>query len=144
MVNGAFIFCTANILGCFCNVMAQFELVTVVDNITFLCSFHTRLGIKKGTTCQRTNYCETTNHGAYLLQLELLRSYDIHTVILQELLIHPRVIIFKKARERKSIDAFSKNTPWNCKQIYWCLEQPLWGASWGSVPMGKKMLRFNR
>ena len=36
--------------------------------------------MKQCTTCQRTNYHDTTDHSRYLLRLELLRSRDINAV----------------------------------------------------------------
>ena len=35
-------------------------------------------GVKQCTTCQRTNYHNTTNHSRYLSRLELLQSRDIN------------------------------------------------------------------
>ena len=68
--------------GCFCVVMTQCELKKhKFQNQTtlhiYLCSFQITHGGKQCTTCQSTNYHNTTIHNWYLLQLELLRSRDI-------------------------------------------------------------------
>ena len=67
VINSAFTFLTKNIFGCFHDVMAQFELVKHRTTL------HIHLyGVKPCTSCQRTNYHDTTNYiGYYPLQIEL-------------------------------------------------------------------------
>ena len=81
MINCAFTFRTTNILGYFCGVRVEFELVkhNFPNQTTLhvdLCDFQIPYGVKKCSMCQHTNYHDTTNHNGSLPWTELLWSSD--------------------------------------------------------------------
>ena len=72
-----FTFFITNIFGCFHDVMTRFEPVkhrflnqTILH--VRLCGCWNILRIKQCTTCQRTNFHDTTNHSRYLSRFKLL------------------------------------------------------------------------
>ena len=74
LINYTFSFCTTYVFNCFRGVIAKFERVK--PKFPKLSS-HKQRGLKQCSTCQCTNYHDTTNHSWYLAWLELLRSRDI-------------------------------------------------------------------
>ena len=74
-----FIFNTRS-LSCFCKLIAQFQLVNFPNSSTLyvhLCGFQITRRVKQCTTCQRTNYYNTTCHTRYLPGLNCF-GYVIH------------------------------------------------------------------
>ena len=74
-------FVQQNVFRCFRGVLAQFEIVKhklpcYTKLLVHLGGFQITQRMKKCTTCQQTNYRDTTNHSEYLSQLELLRSHN--------------------------------------------------------------------
>ena len=61
MINCAFTFCTINIFGCFRGIIVQFELIKHVIDLDSIATFKSQC-----TTCQRTNYRDTSKHRRYL------------------------------------------------------------------------------
>ena len=82
MINFAFTFCSTDIYCCCHNVIDQFELISSWIKLCFpfiSTGFQISHIVKQYTTCQCTNYHNTTNYFWYVSQLELLHSHRTDT-----------------------------------------------------------------
>ena len=92
-INSIFLFCTTNVFGCICSIMAQFELLKYKFlNLTILhvhlYSFQIINGMKQCTMCQCTNYHNTTLKGLYCFRYASQTStYES----IAKLLTHPSI-----------------------------------------------------
>ena len=78
MINCTFIFLTTtNVFCCFRGVMTQFELVLELDYIAHLSRWLSNHYVKHYTTCQHTNYQDTTSPSGFLSRLKLLQSRNV-------------------------------------------------------------------
>ena len=76
VIKCTFIFHTTNTFSCFCGIMAESNTQSMNSKIRLFCTliwvtFKSFMEWKQCTTCQHTNYHDTTHHSGYL------QSYDI-------------------------------------------------------------------
>ena len=76
VINGVFTFHGTNVFGCFHGVMAQFKLI---KHKLISAIFKIIPEVKQHSTCQRTDYHETTDYSGYLPRRPELFSITWHS-----------------------------------------------------------------
>ena len=81
VINFAFTFRTTYSFSWFCDVMAYFKRIKhKFSNYVYLCRFPITYGVKQCSTCQHTNYHNTTNLSGYPQGFKLPHSRNIRAI----------------------------------------------------------------